>query len=246
LVVTAALLAAAWARSTSLQSFVLIALVEIPILIMFGICGLGTWRWFTLSYALAPTTLEIRYGTGRVRIRYQEVSGVAHAEWSEARAPSLLWPGAPAGEERLVTGRVAAWWGTTTRRANRVVVDSSAGALVLTPAKPMEFCEALWANATASMPSHVPSQWRQGGWLDQVASMDGWFRVLTVLAFELAAAGIVSEIVAVGRIGRPSTVATIALLLNAGIGFLTLRRAPGVARVVMGATIALQCLGLLR
>jgi hypothetical protein len=212
---------------------------------MLATCGLGTWRWFTLSYVLAPTALEIRYGTSRVRIRFEDMEAITRAEPSETRAPSLLWPGAPAGDERLGSGRVARWWGTTHRRAHCVMLYYSGRAVVLTPAKPEAFCEALWSNARGAVRGLASREPRPRGWLDQVASLDGWFRFLTLLAFGVAAAVIPFEIAATGSISRPSMVATSCLLINAGFGLLTLPRAPRVARVLMSATLALQCLGLL-
>jgi hypothetical protein len=245
LLVTAGALSLAWVSTTSLFTRVLVTLVELPVLVMLGTCLLGTWRWHTLCYALTPSALEVRYGMTRLRIRYEDVDGVVRAEGIQLQAPALLWPGAPAGDVRLEAGAVTRWWGTTVRRTHRVVVEAGAGGVVLTPSEPEGFCGALWANIQGTEPGSAAPGQRPPGWLDRVASLDGWYRVLTLLAFGVAAAGIAARVLAMGTLGHPSTIATIALLVNAALGLIALRRSPGLARVIMSGTIALQGLGLL-
>jgi hypothetical protein len=222
-----------------------VTLLGIPVLVMLGTCGLGTWRWFTLSYALAPTALEIHCGTSRHRIRYEDVEGVSRGERSAPGAPGALWPGAPGGAQPLDAERVGYWWGTTHQRANRVVIRCGAGSVVLTPEEPEAFCEALWINVRRSAPGSTSAGSPAHRWLDRVAGLDGWFRFLTLLALGVAAAGVLVDVLATGMMSRPSTVAAIALLVNGGIGLLALAHARSVARVMIGATLALQCLGLL-
>lgn len=233
-------LAAAAILTSSASTRLLAALLELPLLVVLATCVLGTWRWFTLVYALAPTALEIRSGTGRLRIRYEDVTRVILLE-SSAGPGSSLWPGAPAGDERLAPGRVARWWGTTQAAASRVLVETSGGALLLTPTRPQAFAEAILGNRRALLGSSISASARRG-WLDLVANVDPWFRVLAALALAVTVIGMVVEVIETGGASRHTSIAAGGLLANIVLASLVVRRSPNAARVAMAATLALQCL----
>jgi hypothetical protein len=206
---------------------------------------LGTWRRLTLSYVLAPTALEIRHGMRRHRIRYEEITRVAHAEDSKAPGSPGLWPGALAGDERLSSGTLARWWGTTRQRVYRVVVQFGDAAVLLTPAKPERFTEALQAEVSAARFGGAGGKLPGRGLLEFVGDADGWFRVLAVLAFALAVLTVGYEVAAAGAASRQSTIAGLALLANTLFGALLLPRAVPAARILMAATLTYQILGAL-
>ncbi len=237
-------LAAAAVLTSSVPTRLLAVALELPLLLAFGTCALGTWRWFTLTYALAPSALEIRHGTRRVRVRYEDVTRVILPDTAGGGPGSWLWPGAPAGDERIGPGRIARWWGTTQRPASRVLVETTAGSLLLTPTRPQAFAEALLSNRGGA-PNTPGSTSPRPGWLELVASVDPWVRILAGLALVVAAGGIFVDVIRTGAASRHTSVATIGLLANTALVGLVVRHSPHAARVAMTATLVLQCLGVL-
>ncbi len=237
-------LAAAAVVTESVPTRLIAMFLEVPILLVFGTCLLGTWRWFTLTYALAPTALEIRYGTRRLRLRYEDMTRIALPEPNGNRPGTWLWPGVPAGDERVSGGHLARWWGTTQRPESRVLVETTSGVYLLTPTTPLAFSEALRGNLRGHV-APVAAPLPRGGWLELVANVDPWFRLLAVIALLVAAVGIAGEGLALGAATRHSTVAALGLLVNIVLGGVVVRQFPHAARVAMGATLALEFLGVL-
>ena len=230
--------------TTSPATRLVALLLEVPVLLLLGTCMLGTWRWFTLAYALAPTALEIRYGTRRFRVRYDDIVDVTVPEPGESGLPSVLWPEAPAGDQCLTSGLTARWWGTTSRPEARVLVETTSGALLLTPASPLAFRDALRANARGDRAAVAPRAARRG-WLDMVAGFDPGFRILAALAVAVAIAGLAGQVLVHGASSHHATLATFGLLATMALAGPVARHAPHAGRVAMAATLALQCLGVL-
>lgn len=236
-------LAAVWIMTTSPTTRLLAWAVGLPLLVILATSGLGTWRWFTLSYALAPTALVIRHGLGQHRIRYEEIARVVRSVPGEPLAVPCLWPGAPAGDTRLDSGKLARWCGTSHRRTHWVLVECDGTAILLTPSDPGAFCDALVAHARAAGGESTGAAPLARGWLEVIAGVDGWFRFLAVLAVGVAVIGMTAAVLTVGEMGRPGIVAVSSLLVNTAVGVALLPHSREGARVLMGATMGLQFLG---
>jgi hypothetical protein len=230
------------ATTQSLATRLVAGFLALPLLIGFGTCLAGTLRWYTLAYALAPTALQIHYGTRRLRVRYEDVTRIALSEPAASGTARYLWPGAPAGDELMDAGYVARWWGTSLHSDRRVLVETTGGALLLTPTNPLAFCEALqrsvWETGTPT-----PGQPDAGGWLERVAGIDPGFRVLAALALLVAASGVTAQGLAFGAATWHATIAALGFLLNTALAAVVVRHAPYAARAAMGATLTLVCLG---
>ena len=205
----------------------------------------GAWRVSTLRYVLSPGALEIRSGGAYLRIRYGQIERITAVVPDDAGPAPALWSGAHFGYRLPEHGSRYIWRATSADPDHLVAVDAGRLCYVLSPQDAQAFRRALVARADA-MPAESPTLARtEVGWLDQVAGVDGWVRTLLVIGVLFAGALLKVDLLRNGA-PQPDSLATIVILgVNAALVLGFSGQAPAVARLLVGAALALEVVAIL-
>ncbi len=206
---------------------------------------MGTVQCLALRYVLGPSALEIRGGSGRLRVRYDQVSGVAGGALDPETRPVSLWPGAHFGCRHTVDGRTVLWRGTTRNPATTVVVAGKHSDWIVTPAAPERFRDALleqvraasWATSTGPPP--------RCGWQDRLVDIDGVLRTMLSVGLIVASLALAGDALRYGTAQRDTLLAIVILSVNASLSLALARWTVGAARLLLIAALVVQLFAVL-
>lgn len=205
--------------------------------------GVGTWWRSTLSYVLGPTALEVRYGSSRLRVRYDEIDEV-RGRGEEPSPPPTLWPGAHFGWRGQPEGGAEVWRASAPDPRHAVVVVAGAAGFVVTPQESGSFREELIENARSAAYAGSGTHPSKPAWLDRLAMLDGWARLLLVAAGVVATVGIALDVARFGASQPDGTGAASILLVNAAAALALSVRWPAIARLLAAGALAAQVFAL--
>jgi hypothetical protein len=212
-------------------------LIALALLASLAMIIAGTWRLMTLRYVFTPTTLEVRSGAGRIRIRYDQIDRITQGTSAPDLPRSVLWPGAHLGVLSTAEDLTMEWRATSDRAAQLVLVGWPGRCCVLSPADPLGFRQQLVQHAQAAPFAPPMALHPRRGWLDRFASIDPWLRAIVAAALWVAGLGMVIATSDGRQVGPLLLIALGILLVNTAVAGWLAPRQVGPARLLVGVAL---------
>jgi hypothetical protein len=194
-------------------------------------------RLLTLRYVFTTAALEVRTGTGRIRIRYDQIDRISQGSSMPELPRVMLWPGAHLGALPTAEGPTVEWHATAARSDQLVLVGWPGRCAVLSPSDALGFRQQLVQHAQAAPFAPPLTLQPRRGWLDRVASVDPWLRAIIVTSLWVAAVEMAVGTSARGQVGPLHLIALSILVVNSAVAGWLSPRQIGPARLLGGVAL---------
>lgn len=195
--------------------------------------GAGTWWCSTFRYVLSPVTLDVCWGLSRLRIRYDQIERIGALSPAPDFDAPTAWPGLHVGWDSGSAGKPCCWRATSSVARKIIAIDAGGISLVLSPAHPVEFRDALIQCANATPFAREGRIMFPSSRIDWLSWGPGRLRLAALVTLIVASGPVLIDLLGLHTMPPTMMPALTAVIANLALAMALARRLPRLAQVVL-------------